>query len=170
MMKTCEMSQIVDIRTVGARPKIIEWQATKEECKAIAERLKIRAVKALSASVSVEVEDLVTVKGCFNADVVQSCVVTMADVDEHIKDSFTEYFSTSQATKSIDLDMEAPDVEPIENGRIDVGELVIEYLALALNPYPRKEGVVSGLAQRDKEEEEKTRPFAGLADLLKKPN
>ncbi len=28
----------------------------------------------------------------------------------------------------------------------------------------------AGLAQRDKEEEEKTRPFAGLADLLKKPN
>ena len=31
-------------------------------------------------------------------------------------------------------------IDPIENGLIDLGEVVVETLALEIDPYPRKDG------------------------------
>ena len=39
----------------------------------------------------------------------------------------------------IDLDAEDPP-EPVVDGGVDIGEVVTEHLALALDPYPRREG------------------------------
>ena len=62
---------------------------------------------------------------------------------------------------------EPPD--PIFNGQIDLGVLASEQLALALDPYPRKEGVefAADLVQVDDIAE--VSPFAALAKLKKGP-
>ena len=54
--------------------------------------------------------------------------------------------------------------EPIENGRIDLGAVTAEFLALGLDPYPRKPGVAfeSGPG-RDPADS----PFAALAKMKK---
>ncbi len=65
-------------------------------------------------------------------------------------------------------DEEDEDIEPLGD-RIDLGLVAIEALALALPPYPRKEG--AALAETlpdDAEETETVKPFAALAALRDK--
>jgi uncharacterized metal-binding protein YceD (DUF177 family) len=55
---------------------------------------------------------------------------------------------------------------------IDLGEVVVEELALNLNPYPRKEGSALPEAGTDPVEPaqlQKEKPFAALAKLKLKP-
>ncbi|MBG0810960.1 DUF177 domain-containing protein [Methylosinus sp. H3A] len=70
-----------------------------------------------------------------------------------------------------DLDDDAPD--PLVDGRIDLGAIVAEFFALALDPYPRKPGArfaPPGEAAAEEEERPpaKASPFARLRDALDK--
>ena len=62
------------------------------------------------------------------------------------------------------------DVDQIENGEIDLGELVSEAMALELDPYPRKPGEAYDETRDDSAEivELKPSPFANLGRLAKK--
>ena len=165
MKKNSEMSRIVELRELTTKPKKIEWQATKEECDALAKRLKILSVDDLSAKIIVQKNDLIQVSGTFVAHVKQSCVVSGEPVVQTVEDTFEEFFcQASRHENPIDLDMDAQDVEVVENGRIDVGELVVEYLILGLDPFPRKEGIP--LVQAG-DTEEKENPFAVLKNWKK---
>jgi hypothetical protein len=59
--------------------------------------------------------------------------------------------------------------DPIVAGRIDLGALVAEFLALGLDPYPRKPGVEFAEPQGAAHEPVGESPFAklrGLKDIL----
>jgi hypothetical protein len=58
------------------------------------------------------------------------------------------------------LDDEDPP-EPLPDGFIDLGALAVEFLALALDPFPRKPGAAFDSADSD----ETPSPFAALAAL-----
>jgi uncharacterized metal-binding protein YceD (DUF177 family) len=164
MTKDSEMRRVVEVRALSPKPKNMEWNATDEELKAIAERLNVLEVKDLSVKLAVEKRNLIKVSGTFTAHVVQKCVVTMEPVEEEIIGNFEDFFGEHKRhAVPVDIDMEAQDVETVENGRIDVGELVLQYLVLDLNPYPRK----PGLEEVQMLEEEKENPFAVLAKLKK---
>ena len=66
---------------------------------------------------------------------------------------------------------EKEDPEPVVNGYIDLGEVVTQFLSLALDPYPHKEGVTHDLTDEDADIERKTRkienPFAKLEAMKK---
>lgn len=62
------------------------------------------------------------------------------------------------------LEGEEDPPDPIIDGRIDLGALAAEFLALGLDPYPRKPGVVFEPIESEPEEES---PFAALARLRK---
>ena len=51
--------------------------------------------------------------------------------------------------------------DPLIDGRIDLGELAAEFVALGLDPYPRKPGVEFEAPERT--ETKRTSPFASLA-------
>jgi hypothetical protein len=57
----------------------------------------------------------------------------------------------------------AAELEPIVHDRIEVGRIVYEHVAAALDPYPRKEG--ASLEQADPEAGERESPFAVLSKL-----
>lgn len=61
-------------------------------------------------------------------------------------------------------DLDAPDT--IVDGRIDLGALASEFLALGIDPYPRKPGAAF---EEPKAGPERVSPFAGLAALADKP-
>jgi uncharacterized metal-binding protein YceD (DUF177 family) len=97
------------------------------------------------------------------ARVVQSCVVTLEPVVADVADSFTLYYAEEVVPPghAVDLPIEDEDwPEPIEDGRIDVGEAVAQQLALALDPYPRAPGARLDPAFG---EAPATTPFAELA-------
>ena len=58
--------------------------------------------------------------------------------------------------------------EVVIGGKIDLGDIAIEQIALRLDDYPRKEGEeFSFISEFDEEDDVKNNPFAVLAKLKK---
>ncbi|KPN63127.1 Uncharacterized metal-binding protein YceD, DUF177 family [Aliiroseovarius crassostreae] len=109
------------------------------------------------------------------ATVTQDCVVTLAPVTTRIEDEVSRHWIAGLVTAPEGDEVEMPDdvtQEPLGT-EIDLGEVLIEALALALPLYPRAEGAALE-AQNFTEPgitpmtDEAARPFAGLAGLRDK--
>lgn len=124
-----------------------------------------------SGRITAEGLDAWKVTGKLSARAVQACVVTLAPVTTAISEEVERFYSP-HVTQSEEEEVEIPedDVEPLGQ-YIDVNAVMAEALALALPLYPRAEGAELPAPVADDAEDDNTRrPFAGLADLLKKPN
>jgi len=151
-----EFSRFVEADSVGTHRMERSISANAEERAALARRFEIEAVERLDAVFDLKRagSGVVHVTGEIDADVVQSCVVTLAPVLAHIHETFAVDFAADSGRDSkgegreskgrepdLDLDFEeAEPPEPIRNGHIDLGELAAQQLALALDPYPRAPG------------------------------
>lgn len=105
------------------------------------------------------------------ATVVQDCVVTLEPVvtriDERVDRRYVEGFREPEGTE---VEVSEDDVEALP-ASLDLHEVMVEALALALPSYPRAAGVELGevvAAEPGVEPltEETKRPFAGLRDAL----
>lgn len=184
-----ELSRPVRVDELPSKGRYIDVIATAEERAAIAERLSIPELKSLEGQICVQprMGREITVEGSIRADVVLSCVVTGADLAQtleiDIQRRFSEEADFGDVTDmdSDDFDPNADDRDPIIDGKIDVGEVVVEELALQIPPYPRTpgtdfvdvaaapKGTLKG-ANAPIEDETNTpeKPFAALAELKKK--
>jgi len=112
----------------------------------------------------------VKVTGHFSADVTQSCVVTLEPVQAHIEGDFERRFLPGAEVNpnegkipEINLDAESEDPPEPLGREIDLGEILVEELSLALDPYPRKPGVEFAAEQETVAKPDN--PFAVLAKL-----
>ncbi|HYH38518.1 MAG TPA: DUF177 domain-containing protein [Azospirillum sp.] len=176
-------------RTVKAdavqRGEVVEViEADAAERKALAERFELEAIDRLKATVRLKRAsggEMIRVTGELEADVVQTCVVTLESVRNTVKDRFESLFAPPELVPEPDEEMEFDAsmadediIEPIVNGRIDIGELTAQHLSLALDPYPRAPGVeLPAVAFDDDDEdevvEERPNPFAALSKLKRPP-
>lgn len=107
------------------------------------------------------------VTGEVKGRVVQTCVVTLEPVDQEIAEEIdTIYAPEDSPILNIELTpeelaSEESDIEPMAQGSIDLGGLVLEHVALGLDPYPRKQGVEFESVKEDEEPS----PFAALSRL-----
>ncbi len=138
-----EFSYVVDVRQIPVAGLTLNLQADEIQRQALADRFALPAIKSLTADVTLTKvnKDRVRVNGDFNAEVEQVCVVSLKTFNQKVQDCFCVVFSQEEGASlklnEIDLDMdEEDDVEFLENGKIDVGELTAEYLSLALDPFP----------------------------------
>jgi uncharacterized metal-binding protein YceD (DUF177 family) len=99
------------------------------------------------------------------ADLAQSCVVTLAPVPVHLDVTLNlEFWPADSVERGGAFDAMAPsDPEPIEDGRLDVGRVVYEEIAAALDPYPRAPD--AEFQPEPPPNEAKDNPFAALARL-----
>jgi len=99
------------------------------------------------------------------ADLAQSCVVTLAPVPAHLDITLSlEFWPADSVERGGAFDAMGPsDPEPIEDGRLDVGRVVYEEIAAALDPYPRAPG--AEFEPDAPPNEPKDNPFAALARL-----
>jgi hypothetical protein len=99
------------------------------------------------------------VRGAFEADVVQACVVTLEPVRSRLNEAFMVTFGEARPVLGgeviVGLDEEDP-AEEMTDGWIDLGEVVAQQLAVALDPYPRAPGADDRFEASDAE-----RPAAG---------
>lgn len=147
-----------------------ERVASETERRAVAEELDLLAMKALSARYRIRPlgGGRYRLTGDVEAEVEQACVVTLEAVPTCVAEHFdVEFWPEGEAEPPDESEVEAlsaPEIEPIENGRIDVGRIVFEQLAAGLDPFPRKEG-----AALDRSEAgttgESSGPFSVLASL-----
>ncbi|MDA8231295.1 MAG: DUF177 domain-containing protein [Magnetospirillum sp.] len=170
-----EFSRPVTVSDIPARGTEMDISAVESERAALARRFGIERVESLGARVRLRpaAGGLVRVNGTLVADVVQSCVVTLEPVPAHIEDGFAVTFGPQAAEEDegeLDLDFEAEDLpDPIVGGVIDIGDVVAEHLALALDPFPRAAGAVfQPPADIPDEPGKKGSPFAALERLRKK--
>ncbi len=171
-----ELSRILEIERIVQDDVDLEIDATEEERRAIAKRLDVQAVERLSARMRIKLVGdgpVIQVNGRYSAKVVQSCVISLEELENEIEEPFAVQFA---AIGEVDFEQDfniadADPPEPLTEDRIDLGELVVQHLAVALDPYPQKSG-----AQRpdwcdgaDTTEDSGTEnPFSVLAALKKK--
>ena len=107
----------------------------------------------------------------------QDCVITLAPVTTRIDEPVTRRWVTEMPELPEGEEVEMPQDESLEplTSTIDLGQVMVEALALALPEWPRAEGAELEQAQfagpgvaplRD----EDVKPFAGLADLRERMN
>ncbi|MEQ9042609.1 MAG: DUF177 domain-containing protein [Alphaproteobacteria bacterium] len=163
------------VSTEGITEKGIDLtvEADAAECAALARRFDLKGLHRLKAELRLvpDRESTLRLEGHLTASVVQTCVVTLADVTATIDERFSLRFSpeapvvTGQGAVFVSVDEEDPP-EPLVGNTIDLGEVVAEQLALALDPYPRLPGATFTYALPEKpENEEVASPFRKLVGL-----
>ena len=103
------------------------------------------------------------------ADIVQACVVSLADVPSHIERRFTRELhfdpALKRATNRPDEDFLQEDDKPeeIDSLHYDLAAPLIEEFVLAIDPYPRAPGVAFEAPKETQDTPEN--PFAVLKGL-----
>lgn len=137
---------------------------------ALAETFGIPGIPKLTAQVTLvpRSKGRVLVTGHVDAVVTQTCVVTLEDFDGPVSEDIEVEFAPPEQLPEIrpgaEIDVTELDLpDPLIDGTVDAGAVVAEFLALGLDPYPRKPGVAfKGVEEMTDAE---ASPFAGLAKL-----
>jgi len=169
MADTPEFSRPVQIDHVGPAWHSHPVEAGPAERAALAARFGLVALPALAAEVKlrrVRAGRYIEATLHLTAEVVQSCVVTLepvaAAIDETGRELYGPIGGGSEAPEEVLVDPDSP--EPLESPSLDLGEIVAQHLALALDPYPRAPGAAAP-GEAAAEAEARPSPFAGLAAL-----
>jgi uncharacterized metal-binding protein YceD (DUF177 family) len=147
---------------IGSRGVDLTIEANPAECSALADRMNLPAVLAVSCEFHLirESRDIVLARGVLRARVTQTCVISLDEFDADVQEIFQVRFVPS-GEESDDIDPESDDEIPFEGNLIDLGEAAAEQLGLALDPYPRMPGVEMPAAEDDPD----PHPFAALRRL-----
>lgn len=166
MIKESNLKTIVDIKHIHKDGLTLNIKANADELKQTAERLEIPKIKSLTAKVNIKPQSFIEVFGKINAQIEQQCVVSLETIHQNISTEFKENFSSNKEDCSSDLDFDIEEVDCFfaENGKIDIGELIIQHLSLQIDPYPRKENLTDPVVV---EEKDTYHPFEKLKQLKK---
>ncbi|GLK82493.1 YceD family protein [Ancylobacter defluvii] len=158
---------VASIPDDGLTVKIAPDEAARA---ALAKDFGIVGIPRLDATVTLTPErgGGVRVGGHIEAVVRQTCVATLEDFDaparEEIDLSFAPADRLPEVRPGQEIEVSEQDLpDPIVDGVIDIGAVVAEFLALGLDPYPRKPGAVFKKPAGPGPEE--ISPFAALARL-----
>ena len=170
-------SRLVDVRSLPAAGLDREVEADAAEREALARAFDAPAIARLWGAYRIRPASRgqVVVRGAARARLTRLCVVTLEPFETEIEEPVDVVFAPDSARparghvttgrvpdEETDLAaLAAPDPpDPIVDGRIDLGALTAEFVALGLDPYPRRPGVefAGGDAAAAPES-----PFAGLA-------
>lgn len=142
--------------------------ANDDECRKLALRFALVSLDRLQATMNLQVThagQIIQIDGLMAAHVVQQCVVSLEHLPARIEQDIHVLYAKPGAENLVtELDDEA--VEIVENGTIDLGELVAQHLGAALDPYPRKQGLEFINAEYG-QPDRVVSPFARLVDLKK---
>ncbi len=144
-----EFSRIVARDRLDEGESALEIAADETERAALAQRFGLLSLDSLEARLRLRRargSPLIEVTGHMTADLVQACVVSLEPVPERVEESFRVLFTLEpgplEETAEVFVDVEDEEVpEPVGPAGIDLGEAVAQQLSLAMNPYPRAEGV-----------------------------
>ncbi|MDA0230971.1 MAG: DUF177 domain-containing protein [Proteobacteria bacterium] len=165
-----EFPRPIDVSDLPAHGLDISVQATPAEREALCRRFELVELRTLEARIRVErARDgdggaAIRVQAELHGEVTHQCVVSLEPFPVEVDEEFSILFQFS-ATKpgdSGDLEdvMAENSPEPLDTPEIDVGELVAQHMALALDPYPRGPGARLELSAEE----------AHISDLAARPD
>jgi hypothetical protein len=150
-----------------------EFEVGAAERGQIAKRLDLAELKSLRLSFHLEHlgRGRASMRGTLEADLVQTCVVTLEPVPAAIREEIALEFWPERQLAEREEQIDDPQMhrpvdwpEPIRNGYLDLGPLTYETLATAIDPYPRKKGAVLEWRETG-EEPPHLGPFSALSRL-----
>lgn len=154
--------------------RVVKIAVPEAECSMIADYLGLNALTELTAKLTVKPfagGDMVRVSGPVVARVVQTCGVTLVPIESKINEEVERVFSFNSVAKEVspgaELEVEADGAEPPEpivEGHIDLGAVIVEQLALGIDPFPRAAGAEFN-PPSDVSDPVGASPFAVLASL-----
>jgi hypothetical protein len=164
--------KVDDIPEAGRHFTLTANEATRA---AIALYADVRSVERLDASFDVARKGRagLRVTGQVRGLVGQNCVVSLDPIENEVVESVAVDFVPApqgQIAGPVEVlvhhsdDDDAP--EYLVDGGVDLGALAVEFLILAIDPYPRKPGVDFSAPKAEGGE---SSPFAALASLKKPP-
>ena len=176
--------RLVTADEVGRSGLTIALEAGKAEREALARRLDLLALDALTAELRFapadETDGAIRVSGAIDVRLVQRCVVTLEPVPRTLSETISALYAppAEQPEHEVEVLAEGDEAEPLPEDGIDVGALVAEHLALILDPYPRhpdapdgpltyaagEDGPKEGVPDNDGD----AGPFAALGQLKSK--
>lgn len=163
-----EFSFEIDLTDFGKGAKSYRLVANEEERRQIAVRLKTPSVERLEGALQVSVTKAsIHVKGDLAADLTRECVASLEPVAENISETLSIDFSRLPAegeSGDSDENWDAPEIH--EGDQFDLGELLVQQLSLAMEPFPRREGA-PGLIETYAPSKAAS-PFADLKGFLGK--
>jgi hypothetical protein len=156
-----------------------EISASKAERQAIARLLDLIALAGLTFTYRLHQGGggRLRLTGQLKADVTQTCVISHDPVDAHLDVPVEAAFWPAALIEALERSGEELGShelvdwpEPIVDGKIDLGPLIYETLATALEPYPKLEGASFDWSQDEpgKQESAESGPFAALAALKRR--
>jgi uncharacterized metal-binding protein YceD (DUF177 family) len=177
-------SRPVAVASIPESGSRVKFQASESECAALAEQDGLASLRDLvvEAELFRRGREGLIAKGRVSAVVTQTCVVTLEPFEALVDEAFEIEFAPqaeaetayARAMAEIEAALDKAAVlaaqkdppDPIIDGKVDLGALGAEFLALGLDPHPRKPGasfdeILDPLA------EEKPSPFAALAKIKK---
>jgi len=172
-----EFSRQVLVDGLTGKGRRFAVTADARERAALARRLGLLDLARLDVAgdvTSIRGGTVVQLTAHMSAEATQACVVTLAPVSQQIETDFLRlYADDANAEPALGLEVHFhetdDDIDPLENGRLDVGEAAAEQLALELDPYPRSaEATLDDTHFVRKSADEgavSTRPFAGLGTV-----
>lgn len=146
-------SYVVKVGHISANPVTVTLSADERERAGVARLWQVEKVDSLSAELQIArwKKDGIRIKGRVVADIVQSCIVTLEPIAAHLDEPMDQIFipeGSKLARITLDghgemvVDPDGPDTPELFQGdSIDAGSVVTEFAALAIDPYPRKQGV-----------------------------
>jgi len=152
--------------------------ASSDEKLALARFLEVERLDLLEADLTLVPwrQKGVKLTGRLRAVAEQTCVVTLEPITCRYEEEFSRTFLPAERLAKqprlediVDAEGDDPP-DPITGGVIDVGAVVLEELALAIDPYPRKDGAEIDSRYRvepDAVDEARPNPFAQLSVLKK---
>jgi len=162
-----EFSKIIDTDRLNDEEKVEKITASPSEREALAKRFKIVKINSFSATITLNKEENGDVKviGEIVANVTLNSIISLEDFEKDIKDSFKVIFTRSYKEDESNIDINE-DIEPLIGSEIDIGELASEYLALAIPPFPKKDGEMFAYKAVERiDEQDDNNPFAVLKNL-----
>jgi uncharacterized metal-binding protein YceD (DUF177 family) len=166
------LSRRFDLAEVPSAGLDAEIAANEAQRAALAESYDLVRVDGLTATATlIPSGGGLTVSGRVVADIVQSCVVSLEPVAQHIDEVFSLRFvpaGSREAAKPgkevvVDAADEADPPEIMEGTGVDLGALVEEIFVLAIDPYPRAPGAMLDVPPEEEEDDaDSDSPFAVL--------
>ena len=171
-----EFSKTVDLKTVSAKKVTSEEvEANESELKALIGRLEIKDIKSLKGVFKVKKiagGNYFQVDGHVKAELVQSSIVSMKDVNTVAECEFDAMFTLDSEVFNVDdsdsYEEEYDPYTPINKGILDIGELAVQHISLEIDRYPKLEGEeveIDKSYKDNKSDSKKNNPFSVLADL-----
>ena len=172
------LSHPLRVEDIKMRGSHVVVRAQAAELPRIAAHLGLASVEALEARyVASRSGEKVKLEGVIKAALHQTCIVTLdafpVELEVPVRLDFAPEEESRIAARRAEADdhgkvdvevklNEDDPPEPIVDGIIDLGTVTLEFLALGLDPYPRKPGVSFEAGPAEPEVES---PFAALAKL-----